>query len=210
MYPLESAYAGWLIFPWERSEEVLNAWSAWTRTVPDEVTSVGRILQLPDMEPIPPQFRGAKIVVVEAAFAGSEADGVALMAPLRALGPIADTFAQVPPQGLVRLHQDPEGRTPGHGEHTLLDSLTPETVARVRRHRRPRLERDGPVGRDPPPRRGARAAAAGERRAVAHRRELRDVRGRHPVHARRWWPSSRRTSRGSSRPSGRGAAAAAT
>ncbi len=128
MYPLESAYAGWLIFPWERSEEVLNAWSAWTRTVPDEVTSVGRILQLPDMEPIPPQFRGAKIVVVEAAFAGSEGDGVALMAPLRALGPIADTFAQVPPEGLVRLHQDPEGRTPGHGAHTLLDSLTPETV----------------------------------------------------------------------------------
>ncbi|HMN98113.1 MAG TPA: FAD-binding protein [Miltoncostaeaceae bacterium] len=128
MYPLESAYAGWLIFPWERSEEVLNAWAAWTRTAPDEVTSVGRILQLPDMEPIPPQFRGAKIVVVEAAFAGSEADGAALMAPLRALGPIADTFAQVPPQGLVRLHQDPEGRTPGHGDHTLLDRLTPEAV----------------------------------------------------------------------------------
>ncbi len=128
MYPLESAYAGWLIFPWERSEEVLNAWSAWTQTAPDEVTSVGRILQLPDMEPIPPQFRGARIVVVEAAFAGSEEDGAALVAPLRALGPIADTFAQVPPQGLVRLHQDPEGRTPGHGGHTLLDSLTPETV----------------------------------------------------------------------------------
>jgi len=128
MYPLESAYAGWLIFPWERSEEVLNVWSAWTRTVPDEVTSVGRILQLPDMEPIPPQFRGARIVVVEAAFAGSEADGVALMAPLRDLGPIGDTFAQVPPPALARLHQDPEGRTPGYGEHLLLDTLTPETV----------------------------------------------------------------------------------
>ena len=128
MYPLESAYAGWLIFPWERSEEVLNAWSEWTRTVPDEVTSVGRILQLPDMEPIPPQLRGAKIVVVEAAFAGFEPDGAALMAPLRALGPIGDTFAQVPPQALARLHQDPEGRTPGLGEHALLDALTPETV----------------------------------------------------------------------------------
>jgi FAD/FMN-containing dehydrogenase len=128
MYPLESAYAGWLIFPWERSEEILNAWSAWTQTVPDEVTSVGRILQLPDMEPIPPQLRGAKIVVVEAAFAGSEADGAALMAPLRALGPIADTFAQVPVEALARLHQDPEGRTPGLGEHALLDALTPETV----------------------------------------------------------------------------------
>jgi len=128
MYPLDGAYAGWLIFPWERSEEILNAWSAWTRTVPDEITSVGRILQLPDMEPIPPQFRGARIVVVEAAFAGSEEDGAALMAPLRALGPIADTFAQVPPQGLVRLHQDPEGRTPAFGDHTLLDALTPEAV----------------------------------------------------------------------------------
>jgi FAD/FMN-containing dehydrogenase len=128
MFPLEGAYAGWLIFPWERSEEVLNAWSAWTETVPDELTSVGRILQLPDMEPIPPQMRGAKIVVVEAAFAGPEADGAALMEPLRALGPIADTFAQVPPQGLVRLHQDPEGRTPGYGDHMLLDAFTPDAV----------------------------------------------------------------------------------
>ena len=39
-----------------------------------------------------------------------------------------DTFAQVPPDGLVRLHQDPEGRTPGAGEHALLDELPDETV----------------------------------------------------------------------------------
>ena len=128
MYPLESAYAGWLIFPWERSEEVLKAWAAWTRTAPDEVTSVGRILQLPDMPPIPEPMRGQNIVVVEAVFAGDEEAGIELMRPLRDLGPIMDTFAQVPPQGLVRLHQDPEGPTPGSGEHALLDALPDEAV----------------------------------------------------------------------------------
>ena len=33
------------LLPVERSSEVLHAWLDWTRTVPDEVTSVGRILQ---------------------------------------------------------------------------------------------------------------------------------------------------------------------
>ena len=128
MYPLESAYAGWLLFPWERSEEVLKAWSAWTLTVPDEVTSVGRILQLPDMPPIPEPLRGQNLVVIEAAFAGDEQAGIELMRPLRDLGPIMDTFALVPPEGLVRLHQDPEGRTPAHGEHALLDALPDEAI----------------------------------------------------------------------------------
>jgi FAD/FMN-containing dehydrogenase len=128
MYPLESAYAGWLIFPWERSEEVLKAWAEWTLGVPDEVTSVGRILQLPDIPVVPEPLRGADIVVVEAAYAGDEESGSELLRPLRDLGPIMDTFAQVPPTGLMRLHADPEGRTPGFGEHAILDALPDEAL----------------------------------------------------------------------------------
>lgn len=47
LFPLETVFAGWLIWPWEQSEQVLTAWRDWTETTPDEVTSVGRILQLP-------------------------------------------------------------------------------------------------------------------------------------------------------------------
>jgi hypothetical protein len=107
---------------------VLKAWAEWTKRVPDEVTSVGRILQLPDIPLVPEPLRGADIVVVEAAYAGDEESGIELMRPLRELGPVMDTFAQVPPTGLMRLHADPEGRTPGIGEHAILDSLPDEAV----------------------------------------------------------------------------------
>ena len=47
LYPVAELYAGALFFPIERSSEVLHAWREWTDTVPDEVTSVGRILRFP-------------------------------------------------------------------------------------------------------------------------------------------------------------------
>ncbi len=47
LYPVQQLYAGALFFPVQRSAQVLHAWREWTGTVPDEVTSLGRILRLP-------------------------------------------------------------------------------------------------------------------------------------------------------------------
>ena len=41
LYPVEQVYAGWLIFPWERSAEVLKTWNELLPTLPDEMTSIG-------------------------------------------------------------------------------------------------------------------------------------------------------------------------
>jgi FAD/FMN-containing dehydrogenase len=123
LFPLETVYAGWLIFPWERSAEVLHRWAEWVGTVPDEMTSVGRILQLPPLPFIPEPIRGRNIVVVEAAYVGTEGSGATRLEPLRELGPEIDTVATVPAAALARLHQDPEGPTPALVEHALLDRL---------------------------------------------------------------------------------------
>ena len=61
LLPITEVVAGVLFFPWERSREVLHAWSEWTRTVPDEVTSVGRILQFPALPEIPEPLRGGPV-----------------------------------------------------------------------------------------------------------------------------------------------------
>ena len=53
LFPIAEVYAGALFFPWERAAEVLHAWREWVETVPDEVTSVGRILQFPPLEAVP-------------------------------------------------------------------------------------------------------------------------------------------------------------
>ena len=131
LYPLRTAYAGWLIWPWERSEEVLTRWAEWTGTVPDDMTSVGRIFQLPDAPFVPEPFRGRNLVVVEVAYTGEDlAVGEELMRPLRALGPEMDTVAEMPAPDMVRLHQDPEPPMPGIGGHVMVDRVTPEAMRR--------------------------------------------------------------------------------
>jgi FAD/FMN-containing dehydrogenase len=130
LFPQRTVYAGWLIFDWTRSHEVLRAWEDWTHGTPEDITSVGRILQLPPIEVIPEPLRGRNLVVVEAAYLGSEEEGRRLLAPLRALGPEMDTFRVTPPDGLARLHQDPEGPTPATVKGGLLDRLPAEALDR--------------------------------------------------------------------------------
>jgi FAD/FMN-containing dehydrogenase len=123
LYPVTEAYAGWLIWPMERAAEVLGAWAEWTREAPEEVTSVGRLLQLPPIPELPEILRGRQVVVVEAAYQGDEASGRELLAPLLALEPEIDTFGTVPARALTELHQDPPAPVPGVGDGWMLDSL---------------------------------------------------------------------------------------
>ncbi len=128
LYPVETLEAGWLIWPWERSADVLNAWSSWAETVPDDVTSAARILQLPPIPEIPEPLRGRQLVVVEAAILGDRQEADELLRPLRALAPELDTFTTIPAAQLSGLHQDPYGPTPGVGDGALFESFPPAAV----------------------------------------------------------------------------------
>jgi FAD/FMN-containing dehydrogenase len=129
LYPLTDVYAGMMFWPWERSAEVLKAWAAWTRTAPEEITTSARLMQIPPLPDIPEFLRGRALIVIDGAYAGDEASGAAVLAPLRDLGPEMDTFAMIPPVGLSRIHMDPEGPTPAiGGGGQMLSELTDETV----------------------------------------------------------------------------------
>src|SRR5215212_8792867 len=93
LFPISQVYAGVLWFPVDRAAEILKAWRAWTEEMPDEMTSVGRILQFPPIPEIPEPVRGQSFVVVQTIFLGDEAAGSKLIEPLRALGPVMDTVA---------------------------------------------------------------------------------------------------------------------
>jgi FAD/FMN-containing dehydrogenase len=68
LYPVRELYAGALFFPIQRAAEVLRAWRAWTGTVPDEITSLSRILRLPPLPGVPERLRGRAFTLVEAAY----------------------------------------------------------------------------------------------------------------------------------------------
>jgi hypothetical protein len=129
LFPVRELYAGVLFWPQERAAEVLAAWRGWTAGVPDEMSSLGRLINLPPLEEIPEPLRGRSFVVVEAAWLGDEASGSEQLAPLRELGPEMDTFAVIPPPGLATLHMDPPEPVPGEGNGMLLDDFHEEAIA---------------------------------------------------------------------------------
>jgi FAD/FMN-containing dehydrogenase len=123
LYPVSSLYGGWLIWPWEDSQKVIERWVEWTRETPDEVTSMARIMQLPPIPDVPEMLRGRQIVVVSAAYLGSKEDGEKLFSPLRELGPEIDTFETMEPLGLSYLHGDPETPVPVLSDQAVLDDM---------------------------------------------------------------------------------------
>jgi FAD/FMN-containing dehydrogenase len=124
LFPLAEVYAGVMLWPIERASEILHAWREWAADMPDDMTSVGRLLQLPPIPDIPEPLRGRSFVAVEAFYLGDEAEGAALVAPIRALGPEIDTVATIPVAALQHVHMDPEHPVPGLGDGMLLDDLS--------------------------------------------------------------------------------------
>jgi FAD/FMN-containing dehydrogenase len=131
LIPLSKVYAGMMLFPGDRAREVMHAWREWTATAPESATTSARILQLPPLPELPDFLRGRNIVVIDGAVVEPAEQAAEILAPLRALGPEMDTFADIPPVGLSRIHMDPEEPMPGMSDSMMLDDLTPEDIDRL-------------------------------------------------------------------------------
>ena len=131
LYELPGIYAGAMLWPIERSSEVLHAWRTWTETAPDEATTSARILRVPPLEDIPEFVRGRDFVVIDGAVIGDEAHGAEVMQALRDLGPEIDMYGPVPSVALSYIHMDPENPVPGLGDSMMLGSLPPEAIDAV-------------------------------------------------------------------------------
>jgi FAD/FMN-containing dehydrogenase len=128
LYPVTEVYAGVMFWPIGRAAEVLQAWRELVPTVPESMTTVGRLLMLPPIPEIPEPLRGRRFVVVEAIHLGDEEEGADLLAPLRALEPEMDTVRTIAAAELSALHMDPEHPVPGAGDGMMLDDVTAETI----------------------------------------------------------------------------------
>ena len=128
LYPVSELVAGMLVWPWERSAEVLTRYVEWAETAPNTVSASGRLLQIPPLPEIPEAFRGRQLVVIDGAILGTEAEANEILAPLRALEPEMDTFAVVPATSLVRLHMDPEPPMPVIGDGVMVDALDADAI----------------------------------------------------------------------------------
>ena len=97
-------------------------------TVPDEVTSVGRILHFPPLPDVRSRCARAPLIV-EAVVVGSEAESAAMVAQLRARSGDGhlrrDEWRR---QALQHLHMDPPKPVPGVGDGLFLERLPDEAI----------------------------------------------------------------------------------
>ncbi len=128
LFPAPELYAGVLYWPHEHATEILQAWRAWTAGLPETVTSVGRILALPDSRWIPTTLRNQSFVAVEAACLTGEPEGIDLLRPMRDLGPTMDTFDMLQPTMLDGLHMDPVEPVPAFFDGWLVGDLPPDAI----------------------------------------------------------------------------------
>ncbi|MFC7493387.1 MULTISPECIES: FAD-binding oxidoreductase [unclassified Nocardioides] len=140
--PLTEVYAGALFYPVERIAEVLHTWTALLPGFPEEMTTWCSVIHFPPFPEVPEPVRGRSFVIVLVAHLGAEADGRALLAPLRRLRPATDTVAVQPPTALHRQAMDPEQPLPFRATTALLDELTPAAIEDVARIAGP----DSPLG----------------------------------------------------------------
>ena len=127
LVPVRELYAGTLFFGSIARARCCKAWREWTESVPEEVTSCGK---LPAARPrADPGDRAREVFsLVEVAFLGGETEGRELLAPLRDLGPEMDTFAMVPPAALSELHMDPVDPVPYMSGHALVGELPEQAI----------------------------------------------------------------------------------
>jgi FAD/FMN-containing dehydrogenase len=125
LFPVPELYAGSLFFPYERASDVMHAWHEFVSAgLPDEITTVARVMQFPPMEEIPELVRGKSFTILQAAYLGNEADGADLIRPLTELGPEMNMFGMVEPGALGYLAMDPEDPMPYVGSSRMISDVS--------------------------------------------------------------------------------------
>lgn len=128
LFPITDVYAGALFWPIERGDDVWLTWREWVDTLPEDMTTWARFMQFPPFPDIPEPLRGGSFMVVEGCHVGSREEADALLAELRRLAPVMDTFAVIPTTSLPHVHMDPEQPVPATGEGMLLAELPEQAV----------------------------------------------------------------------------------
>lgn len=127
LYPVSTVFGGQVVYPIAHGQDVLDTYSRWVKTTPDELTSVLRIMHFPPVPAIPPALRGQSAIIVMACYNGEAQEGEALLQPMRTIGtPLLDTFATLPYSQIATISNDPPVAPPFffHTESVALRDLS--------------------------------------------------------------------------------------
>jgi FAD/FMN-containing dehydrogenase len=130
LVPVPVVHGGGLHFDATHAEAVLAAFRELTAAAPETLTSSVGMVGLPPVEAIPEPLRGRHILHVR--LASTVEFDPALLAPLRAIGPLVDRVGPVPAADVGSIYGDPDFPHAYVGDNVLLDALPAEVLDAVR------------------------------------------------------------------------------
>ncbi|MCX5203547.1 FAD-binding oxidoreductase [Streptomyces sp. NBC_00237] len=132
LVPVTRVYGGQLVFDGEHAEKLMRTWAAWTRTVPEKLTSGIGFVAYPDLPVLPDELRGRYVATVSVAFSGTAEEGERLVAPLRAVAtPLKDGVRELPYTDSARIYSDPPFPHAYSSTNVLLDGIDEDALASV-------------------------------------------------------------------------------
>jgi len=120
---------GVLLFEWGRAAEVLAAYRDLVLAAPDELGGCAALQLAPPAPFVPDHLVGEPVVAIVAAAFGDQADAERLVAPLRALKPVADAVGPMPYVALQSMLDagNPQGMQ-NHWKAAFLDELPDQAI----------------------------------------------------------------------------------
>jgi hypothetical protein len=133
LYPLTTVFGGNLFYPLERTSEVLDLYSRWVETLPDEMTTAIAFMNFPPMPELPEPLRGGSFVSVRGCYCGDPVEaGEELLRPWREFGePEVDTFGVMPYRQMDMISMDPVDPIGAYTHVELLGDLSPEAIEKL-------------------------------------------------------------------------------
>jgi FAD/FMN-containing dehydrogenase len=87
---------GMMLFPEDKSRDVLRTFSAISGNFPEELTTLAALITAPPLPFIPAEFHGKRVLAILACYLGDVGDGEKSLRPLRESKPIADVVGPMP------------------------------------------------------------------------------------------------------------------
>lgn len=129
LMPVAQLYGGGLMFDLAKSPEVLTVWTAWTRSVPESMTSAVAVIPFPDQPFVPADLRGRQVAQLQISFAGPEEEGQRLVEPLLRPGPqLRNTLRTLPYIQSRAVFDEPDRPAAYRGKSVLVDDLDPRAL----------------------------------------------------------------------------------
>jgi len=117
---VDTVFGGMLILP--ATPQVIESFVAEAARAPDELGTIANIMPAPPLPFVPAEHHGKLAILIQLVYAGVIAEGEKSVAPLRALGPIADMLRPMPyPQ--IYPPEDPNFRPMGANRVMFLDGI---------------------------------------------------------------------------------------